>query len=222
MGEHASALTLDSLAADLPVDLPTSSHVATCGVCRAKLEELKTERAALMQTPRFNALLEKLQPPVQKKTMPRWAPVVLALAAALLLIVGTRFLPADDGTLLKGQQTIELLKDGASPVTRARVGDKLSLAVGGAGQKAVAAFAVDEKGEVALLLPSTPIAAGARVTVGSVLEVTPGSLVVFGCFGDHPLPVDTLRAEIFSRLGKTPLEAAAPPGCVKTKLEVLP
>lgn len=62
MGEHASALALDSLAAELPVDLPTSSHVATCGVCRAKLEALKAERAALIQTPAFNALLGQLQP----------------------------------------------------------------------------------------------------------------------------------------------------------------
>lgn len=215
MGEHLSALALDTLAAELPVDLPTSGHVATCAACRSKLEALKAERAAVMQAPRFKTLLAQLEPAAPpRRTLPRWAPVLLAMAAALLVIVGTRLLPKEDDTILKGHQTVELLK-GDGPVVTARVGDRLELAVGGAGKKDVAVFAVDEKKEVSVLVASRPLAAGPRVRL-SLLEVTAGSLTVFACFSDHPLPMDSLRAEILA-------SAASPPeGCVTTKLEVLP
>ncbi len=226
MAEHLSALALDTLAADLPVDLPASSHVATCGSCRAKLDALKAERAATMEGPRFKALLTKLEPQAAAPR-PRWVPVLLAIAAALLVLAGSRFLfPKQDDTILKGRQTIELLKNGDTPVTQAHVGDKLSIAVGGAGKHAVAAFTVAETGEVLELLPSTPIAAGARVQVGKTFEVTPGGrLAVFACFGDHPLAMDALKAELFKqalRPKKTPLDALPPEGCAKTSLEVLP
>ena len=227
MAEHLSPLALDTLAAGLTVEPAASSHLAGCAECRVRLEALKAERAALLQAPRFKALLTQLEPKAAApRTLPRWAPVLIALAAALLVVVGTRFLPRDDGTTLKGQQTVELLKDGQTPVTQAHVGDKLTIAVGGAGQRAVAAFTVDDRGEVLELLPSTPIAAGAQVPVGKVFEVTPGgALAVFACFGDHPLPVASLRSEIFRyamRPKKTPLDAEPPPGCAKTRLEVLP
>ncbi len=223
MGEHLSALALDALAAELPVDLPTSSHVATCAVCRTRLEALKAERAALMQGPAVHALFEKLALPMaQKKTLPRWAPVLFALAAGLWVLVGTRFLPKHNQTLLKGQPTVELLS-GNTSVSSAHVGDKLWLAVGGAGHSAVGVFTVDDQAEVSQLLASTKIGSGARVPVGKGFEVTAGSLAVIACFGEHPLAMDVLRAELSSRVaraGKTPLEVLAPDGCVKAKLEV--
>jgi hypothetical protein len=227
MADHLSALTLDTLAAGLAVDLASSSHLAACADCRAKLDALKSERSALMQEPRFSALRDTLQPtaPV-KKGLPRWAPFALAIAAALLVVAGTRFLPTSDGTILKGQQTIELLKDGTTPVTQAHVGEKLSIAVGGAGERAVAAFTLDDRGEVVVLLPSTPIAPGARVPVGNPFEVTPGEAVsIYACFGDHPLKVEALRSELFAqglREKKTPRDAPPPANCAKTQLEVLP
>jgi membrane protein implicated in regulation of membrane protease activity len=226
MADHLSPLALDTLAAGLPVDLPASSHVASCGLCRLKLDALKAERAATMEEPRFKALLTMLEPQAATSS-PRWVPVLFAIAAGLLVVAGSRFLIAKpDDTILKGQQTIELLKNGDTPVTQAHVGDKLSIAVGGAGQRAVAAFTLAETGEVLELLPSTPIAPGARVQVGKTFEVTPGGpLAVFACFGDHPLSMDALKFELFKqamRPKKTPLDALPPAGCAKTSLEVLP
>ena len=80
-------------------------------------------------------------------------------------------------------------------------------------------------GKVAVLLPSTALAKGARVPIGSAFEVTPGSLAVFACFSDHPLPVDILQSQIFNRgvQAKTaPREAEPPDGCAKASLEVVP
>lgn len=224
MADHVSSLQLDTLAAGLPVDAAVPAHVQSCAECQAKLDAAKAARAAVLRSPQFEATLAKLQPaPVQQR--PRWLAPVLAFAAALLvLVIGSRFVRPADDTLLKGAQTVELLRDGA-PVTQAKVGEKLTLAVGAGGQSAVAVFTLDGKGEVEVLLPSTPVAKGARVPVGNQLEVTAGSLAVFACFGADPLKTDALRAEVFARAvdaKANPLDAKPPDGCAKARLEVLP
>lgn len=206
MSDHASALQLDTLAAGLPLDAAVPAHVAGCAACQAKLEALKAERAAVMRAPQFAATLGRLQPAPSSQRRP-WGLVLAFAAMALLLVLGGRFLvPSDDGTLLKGAATVELLKDGA-PVTQAKIGDKLTLAVGAAGAPTVAVFTKDGKGQVDVLLPPTPVGKGTRVPVGQVLEVTDGALTVFACFGADLNP-DALKAKL--------------DGCAQTRLEVVP
>ncbi len=205
MGEHLSALALDTLAADLPSDLPTSGHLASCAACRAKLDALKTERAAFMQRPEFNARLAAIGKP--GATAPRMNGALGALLAIAAAAVFVFFLfQRTEDVILKGSPTVELLDASGAPVTRAHVGDRLTLAVGGARKNSVAVFAVDDAGKVATLVAQTPLAAGARVPIGSAFEVTSGSMVVYACFG--------------SAVPETAI--ATSPDCAKTKLEVLP
>ena len=234
MAEHVSALALDSLAGGLPVEPSTSTHVAGCAVCSAKLEALKAERAALILTPQFSALMTKLAavgPSIAApaaapaKKFPRWAPVLLALAAALLLLVGPQLFPRDDGTILKGAQTVELLDSNGKAVTSAHLGDRLALAVGGAGAGGVVVFGIDDRGDVVVLVTPMAIPRGARVPTGKIFEVTPGSFTVVACFGTHPVPVDALKSQLFrrgSQKEKSPRDVVPPDGCAKTTLEVLP
>ncbi len=209
MGEHATALQLDTLAAGLPLDAAVPAHIAGCAACQAKLDAVKAERAAVERSPQFEATLKKLQPPAEPA--PRRRPLGLALAIAavlLLLVVGGRFLfPRDDGTILKGGPTVELLKDGA-PVTQAKVGDRLTLAVGAAGASTVAVYARDRKGRVDVLIRPQPVEPGTRVPVGNVLEVTAGSIDVFACFGPTRQDVAAMKTQLDF--------------CAKTRLEVVP
>ena len=213
MGEHATALQLDTLAAGLPIDAAVPAHVAGCPACQAKLEAVKSERAAVLRSPQFDVTLNRLQPTAPPQRRP-WGAVLGTAAVLLLLVLGGRFLFPSDGTILKGAATVELLKDG-TPVTQAKVGDRLTLAVGGSGAPAVAVFTRDAKGAVEVLVPWAPLGPGARVPVGSALEVTPGSLTVVACFGKPPIDAEALKGQLAG-------DAKPADGCVTTQLEVLP
>ena len=230
MVDHLSPLVFDTVAAGLPYADTARVHLESCDTCRSRLGAVKIERASTMMSARFASGLQRVAPPPVRR-MPRWTtPVVgLALAASLVAIVGYRFsTPASDGTLLKGAVSVELLKDGTTPVTQARVGDKLVLAVGGAGYSQVAVFAVSEKGEASVLFGWAPVAAGARVPVGKGFEVTPGSSAVFACFDNQPEAVDATLARFTlstrdSRPGLDTPPPKLPHGtCAKTRLEVVP
>lgn len=222
MADHLSALTLDTLAAGLPVDATHSAHLASCPACQARLDAVKAERAQVMKLPAFEAVRGQLAP--APRELPRWLVPVIAFAAVVLAIVGSQFLEGDK-TILKGGASVELLRDARTPVTEARVGDRLTLAVGADGKGAVVAYSLTAAGKLELLLPSTEVGTGTRVPVGNAFEVTAGSIAVFACFGQHPMDNSAVFDSIFQsmlRSSKAPLETAAPADCAKTKLEVLP
>lgn len=236
MTDHLSALVFDTVAAGLPFADTARVHLESCDQCRTKLEAVKNERASTLMSARFAAGLQRITPPPVRRA-PAWAkPVIgLALAASLVLIVGYRFLSGVSGlTLLKGIPTVELLKDGATPITQAHVGDKVALAVGGAGYAQVAVVAISAQGAPSVLSPWAPVAGGARILVGKGFEVTPGSIAVFACFDDHPIPLESMVELVMLSVAQTmnlqeplsPLEApgpAVPHGvCAKTRLDVIP
>jgi hypothetical protein len=138
--------------------------------------------------------------------------------------------PRDDGTRLKGAPTVELLVKN-EPVTRARPGETVTLAVGGAGSSHALVLAIDTSGAVSRLWPeadaSAPIAAGARVQLSPSFDVTPGSLELVGFFTDAPQPAGPVIATLQKQLeaGKLPLQLELPASFGRTArltLEVTP
>lgn len=208
MTEHLSSLQLDELAAGLAPEPP---HLADCAECRARLDALRAARAAFAQHPDAARVLWRLTdapapiPLPRRRLMPLVAAGALALAAGLVLILQQ---PFDDETpRLKGAPTVELLDETGAPVTRAKVGQSLTLAVGGAGAQYAAVFAEEPGGARTLLWPQAgatlaPLEPGARVRLRQ-LEVTPGAVTVRARFGETPAALDaaglveaTVRLEV--------------------------
>lgn len=234
MSDHLSALALDELAAGHELE-EAKAHLEGCADCRARLDSLRAQYDQIAARPEFAARFEALAAkttPARPARWPRFLTVVLPLAAALAVIV---LFPRDgEDTRLKGAPTVELLA-GDRPTTHAKPGDRLTLALGGAGRTHAAAFAVDAEGQLSVLWPngetSAPIGSGARVPVGRPFEVTAGNVVVIATFGDRPRSLEDARHELelalaeAVRAGKKPVELDTPPSfapSARVLLEVAP
>jgi hypothetical protein len=148
----------------------------------------------------------------------------LALAAGLALWVTTSAKPADD-TRLKGTPEVALLSRDGSPVTRASPGQSLDLALGGAGRRYAAVFALDAHGATSLLFPGTgavmgPLRGGARELVAH-LDVTPGDVLLLGFFADEPQPLEPLQAALRAAVAASPAPLDVKlPGATRLRLKV--
>jgi hypothetical protein len=219
VNDHLTAFALDALVAGEPNEVATA-HVADCAACRARLDAHKLMARQVSSMPQFEQTFSALDfsPPAASTRPPRrrW-PAVLAvavpLAAVLVFLIASP--RRDDGTRLKGTPTLEVLLDD-QPVTRARPGDTIGLAVGGAGSSHGLVLAIDEAGAVSRLWPqadvAAPIAAGARVPLSPTFDVTPGSLVLLAVFTDAPQPVAPVIAAVERQLaaGRSPLQLELP------------
>lgn len=214
MSTHLSALVIDELAAGLE-NREASEHLTTCAECQRRLDALKQRHAAISAMPAFQQRLDavKLTEPVRRPWL-RVVSIAVPLAAALALFV---FWPRGDEVLLKGTPTVELLAND-QPVVLAKPGDRVTLAVGGAGATHAVVFGVEASGAVTKLWPAggdaAPIAAGARVSLDVSFEVTPGDLVLFGFFTKTSQPTEPIREAIERNIktAKTPLDVVAPTG----------
>lgn len=233
MSDHLSALRLDELAAGAGT-AEAQAHLAQCQPCRERLEALQRRHEAIAASPQFKARLEALSETIERtpSRWPRVLTIALPLAAALAVIV---FFPRGDrDERLKGAPTVELLA-GDRPTTHAKPGERLTLAIGGAGHTHAAVFAVDAEAQISVLWPkgatSGPIAPGARVPLGAPFEVTAGDVLVIATVGDAPRPLDDAKRELERslaeavRAGKQPLELPTPPSfepSARVLLEVRP
>lgn len=213
MSDHVSQLVLDEAAAGLPVDPEAQVHLDTCDTCHAALEAAKATRERITAMPgaqrTLNALLAKTEAPAPapKKPAPRWltiAAVALPLAAGLALFVFAPVTPSTD-TRLKGAPTVELLDAQGRAVTRAKVGDTLKLAVGGAGLGYAVVLAVDGQG-VTTLWPKDGgelggVAPGARVTLDA-FTVTPGNVRLIALFSKEPKRLGLLTTPLVNAVVK--------------------
>lgn len=231
MSAHVSPLVLDDLASGAPPGADAAAHLETCDACRTRLERLKAEADQLRARPAFEATFQRLR--VDANAAPRRRLLVvgvgLALAASLALVVWPGARP--DDVRLKGSPTVELVHAGA-PVTSIRVGEQVSVAIGGAGAHFGAVFAIDGTGAVTQVWPERAEAAavppGARVTVGRTFEVTPGAFLLVAVLRDGPFETEALRAGLeadarrLASTGRSAFETALPPGSVRQAIEVSP
>lgn len=225
MSAHLSALVIDELAAGLE-NRDAAEHLATCPECQQRLATIRQTHDAISAMPAFQQRLEAVTAPSGRPWL-RVVSIALPLAAALALFV---FWPRGDDVVLKGVPTVELLSN-EKPVVVAKPGDRVTLAVGGAGSTHAIVFGVDASGTVTKLWPAggeaAPIAAGARVTLDVSFEVTPGDLVLFAFFTSTTQPTDPIREALERNVAaaKSPLEVVAPPGfgtIARNRLKVTP
>ncbi len=241
MADHLSALALDEVSAGLTPAAGAQEHLKECAECVARLEALRVSRAAVLSSPEARRRLEALRSTAAASPAPasigrRWrlATAVAAPLAAAGLVLAL-WQPGDER--LKGVASLELLSSGGAPVKEARVGQHVTLAVGGAGYRRAAVLAVDGAGRVSRVWPAAgtttaPIARGARVPLEPGFEVTPGSVTLYAFFSDEPIDLGLLvrgteanvaqslrRGEVPSEF--TPQEELAP-AAARLRLEVQP
>jgi hypothetical protein len=214
MGEHLSALALDEVAAGT-VNPQADAHLRECGECRRRLDAVTSSSSAISAMPAFEARLRDLESTLPAAPPSRWRRVALVavpLAAALVLLVVLG--RPDDGTRLKGAPTVELLLDG-QPVSQAREGTRLDLAVGGAGATHAVILGVEASGAVVLLWPegdgAAAIEPGARTLVGKRFVVTSGDLLVVAFFSTTAQPIAPIRDAVQkAATGAAPLALELP------------
>ncbi len=226
MAEHLSALVLDELAAGLPVAPADARHAKECAPCAQRLDALHTERAQIAASPRFEeaftaAVARGKVVPLRRRALAVAAPLLALAAAAAVFVLRPPARPLSDGDRLKGGPSVELLSQAGAPVTSARVGDTLTLAVGSAGFAHALVLAVDARGELTVLWPagleSEPLPPGARVRLGAGFQVTPGDVEVLALFSDEPISRVGAYARFAGELararreGRPPLEAVLEP-----------
>lgn len=225
MSTHLSALVIDELAAGLE-NREAAEHLATCAECQQRLATVKQTHEAIWAMPAFQQRLAAVKVPDRRPWL-RVVSIALPLAAALALFV---FWPRGDDVLLKGTPTVELLSN-EKPVVVAKPGDRVTLAVGGAGATHAIVFGVDASGAVTKLWPAggeaAPISPGARVSLDVSFEVTPGDLVLLGFFSKVPQPTDPIREALERNVAaaKAPLDVVAPAGfgaIARSRLTVTP
>lgn len=171
MSEHLSSLQLDEVAAGLA---SPPEHLTSCADCTSKLAALKTQNAAFLSMPRAQSQMKSIAVEKPKRRAVLW---LVPLAAAIAIGV---FVQRDDSSeRLKGIASIVLLDTKGESVTEASVGQRLTLAVGGAGAKSVKVVDGDTGEEIF----SGPIAQGARVPLME-LEVSPGDVTLRAEFDD--------------------------------------
>ncbi|MBM4781544.1 MAG: hypothetical protein GQE15_28040 [Archangiaceae bacterium] len=228
MSPHLSALVIDELAAGLP-SADAAAHLATCTECQQRLAAVKQASATISAMPAFQQRLDAvtLGEPARRGPWLRLVSIALPVAAALALVV---FWPRGDDVLLKGAPTVELIAN-EKPVMVAKPGDRVTLAVGGAGATHAIVFGVDASGTVTKLWPAggeaAPIAPGARVSLDVSFEVTPGDLVLLGFFTKTTQPTEPIREAIERSVAgaRAPLEVLAPSGfgaVARSRLKVTP
>lgn len=125
--EHLSALELDEQATGAPV----SAHLASCPECTAKVEARKAEAAAFVLRPdskaMANAIVERHAKP-ETTRIPKLVLVLGPLAAALLVFFAWPR-PEQPTDRIKGTAAVFLLDETGTPVTTAKPGQELVLAV---------------------------------------------------------------------------------------------
>lgn len=238
---HLTALGLDEAASGLPLEAEDAQHLESCDVCRERVASLTQANRAILSQATAAHLLKKFTdaPPAatpastapavvpirsRSKRLGLLAAVALPLAAGLAVWLAPAQKP-DDGLTFKGAVSLELLNTREIPTTRAHPDDELTLAVGAAGHRFGAVFAIDENGSITPLFPKRgdtmgPLLGTARQKLDH-LTVTPGNTLVIAFFADSAQPLSSLHDQLHAAL----VEANSPfdvtfPGTARLLLKV--
>jgi len=221
------------------------THLPGCEACRARYDRrLVLERLQPTAPPREDRLARALGlPPRAGARAPRssapWLVAAAGLAVAVvLLVVGPRLSPADDGFTPRGGGDASLapleiyrLRPGAAPERvqrRIAAGDELAFAYRNpAGKKRLMVYGVDQAGRVywyfpawtkpeedPLAVPIEPSATARELPAAVAQPLQPGALTLHALFTDQPLTVRQVEAA---------LDGGAAPGAdTEVVLEVAP
>lgn len=224
MADHVSSLVLDTLGAGLPVEPAARAHVEGCTQCASAVSARRASAARVLERPEARRTLGLLQSRVAQKTerpaRAWWVKALLIAAPIALAVVLVTRVVDPQGERVKGATELKVLLDGAQ-VTRAPVGSRVTLALGGGRAAYAAVLSVDAHGEVDIVWPVKGDTSG-RLTGGAnealaQFEVTPGSLTLHARLSETPLALNELMRELREAKG------AAPRGpWVSTRLEVTP
>ena len=217
MAEHLSWLEVDEVVAGLA---PEPAHLAGCERCRGRLAGARAARQEVLGSPEFTRRLTAVQTGRAPRGEARglgglfraWAPV---LGAALSLGVVLLLSPGSPGERLKGGALIEVRRDPTGEkLTVARVGDRVALALGGAGHRYGLVLALDASGQVVQLWPAQPgsgeVPPGAAVPLSPGFEVTAGSARLWAFFSDVPLGSGPARRALIEAAAQGPALEGVP------------
>lgn len=204
MNNHLSDLELDALAPHPERDV-ASSHLFECARCRSRVAAFRAARQRSLASPNFEAALAVVERRRSTRGSPAWLGLALAAAAVLAFVA----VPRGERARLKGGASLVLVPLGAKHPGPFRPGDKVALAVGGAGHRYALVLGEGEGQPAVLLWPEVPrsgeIPAGASARLEPAFEVTPGSLHLVAIFSDQPLDAH----EVLSRWNQA--ASPAPP-----------
>lgn len=218
--EHLSDLFLDELLVGERRDPAALAHLATCGECRARRDEIAADRAQFLAAP--PPLPTPRPTPTPART--RWlAGAGVAAAAAAVLVVFPLLAPDDrrDASRINETRTkggggrLEVIVEHrgaqrvAVPGEALHPGDTLLFEISTPRPTHLAVLGRDARGLVSTYFPAGPtaaaIAAGAdqALPLATVLDDSLGAELLFAAFCERPVAVAELRGAL-----ETP-----PPGC---------
>jgi hypothetical protein len=205
MNAHLTQLERDEASAGLPLEPQVQAHLEACAPCSAAVAAQRSQGEALLSTDAAQQLRAKLLArPVLRvleggaaaaQVAPRSEEAASGTPRRAETSSGTtarpaparRWLAVAGFALAAGLAAVVLLRPQPS---RARAGDRVTLAVGAGGATHAAVFALDAKGEVQQLWPkgsfAAAVAAGARVPLSPGFEVTAGAVGLYAAFIDVP------------------------------------
>lgn len=204
MNGHLSDLALDALAPRADHD-GESPHLAGCDRCNSRIEAFREARSSARASPRFEATFSAIARQRPARHTPAWVGLALAAAAVLAFVA----VPRGQHEGLKGGASLALVPLGDPHDGPFHPGEKVALAVGGAGHRYALVLGAGEGQPAVQLWPEAPqsgeIPEGASARLNPVFEVTPGSLHLVAIFSDQPLDAQ----EVLSRWRKA--GSPAPP-----------
>lgn len=221
--ECLSDLCLDELLVGESVPAAAHQHLASCGQCRARRDELAADRASFRAAPPPLPLRR----PARARSLSPWiagagGAAAVAAAAAVLLFVsaapgrggGPGSEPADDPgeTRTKGSAWLGLVIEhgGAQrtgePGEKVHPGDTLAFSINTPRPAYVAVLGRDAHGRLTTYFPSEqqassmPIGPGADqlLPLATVLDDTLGPEQLIAAFCERPVPVAELRGSLES------------------------
>lgn len=193
-------------------------HAARCALCRARIGELESARAAFQAAP----------PPLRRpQPRRRWSRPLAVAGASLAAAAGiVLMLRGDGGTRLKGGRSVGFYVQHGDQLRRGQTGervapgDSVQLVYSGDAPLYGAILSVDGAHQVSRYFPESPSAAalpsGAaqRFPRSTQLDDVLGRETVYALLCREPLPLDPLQQALAA--GR-PLDA---PGCYVEQIEL--
>ena len=204
---HLTDLALDALVEDGSLE-GTEAHLASCAVCRERLEAAQAVELPPMDLPLPSSL--QAPPPTPTAANRPWAMLALVAAAAVaLLVAGTQLAPREtDGIRIKGSGlTLQVFRDEGARSERLRdgdtvaAGDRLGFRVRHRDEGHLMVLGIDGRDEAYLCYPqhrdgdAEPVDAApnaVQLPEAIRMDATPGTETLIAVVCDVPFTFDAM------------------------------